>query len=52
MQVHSPVPNHGAIFLGGGLMLHHINTRLSATAVYGDFYRKATTHILRHRDIC
>jgi cell wall-associated NlpC family hydrolase len=52
MQVHSPVPNHGAIFLGGGLMLHHINARLSATAVYGDFYRKATTHILRHRDIC
>jgi cell wall-associated NlpC family hydrolase len=52
MQVHSPVPNHGAIYLGDGLMLHHINTRLSATAVYGDFYRKATTHILRHGDLC
>jgi cell wall-associated NlpC family hydrolase len=52
MQVHSPVPNHGAIYLGDGLMLHHINTRLSGTAVYGDFYRKATTHTLRHRDLC
>jgi cell wall-associated NlpC family hydrolase len=52
MQVHSPVPNHGAVYLGDGLMLHHIDTRLSARAVYGDFYRKATTHILRHGDLC
>jgi cell wall-associated NlpC family hydrolase len=52
MQVHSPVPNHGAVYLGDGMMLHHLGARLSAKAVYGDFWRKATTHILRHGDLC
>jgi len=48
MQIHSPVPNHGAVYLGDGLILHHIDGRLSCIAVYGDFWRKATTHVLRY----
>ena len=48
----SPVPNHGAIYLGDNRILQHLEGRLSARAVYGDYYRKATTHILRHRQSC
>jgi proteasome lid subunit RPN8/RPN11 len=49
IQVASPVPNHGAIFLGDGCILHHQMHRLSSRDVYGGWYRKCTTHILRHR---
>lgn len=49
MQVASSVPNHGAIFLGDGCILHHQMCRLSSKDVYGGWYRKITTHILRHR---
>jgi proteasome lid subunit RPN8/RPN11 len=51
MQINSPVPNHGAVYLGGDRILHHLEGRLSARAVWGDFFRKATTHILRHGQI-
>lgn len=51
MQVGSPVPNHGAIFMGDGTILHHQMNRLSSRDVFGGFYRKATTHILRHKDL-
>ncbi|WP_029311609.1 NlpC/P60 family protein [Acidiphilium angustum] len=27
--VRSPVPNHGAVYVGGGLMIHHVSGRLS-----------------------
>jgi proteasome lid subunit RPN8/RPN11 len=50
-QIHAPVPNHGAIYLGDSRILHHLEGRLSARAVYGDFYQKATTHILRHKEL-
>lgn len=51
LQVNSPVPNHGAICLGGNRLLHHMEGRLSARAAYGDFYRKATAHVLRHKEL-
>jgi proteasome lid subunit RPN8/RPN11 len=49
MQVASPVPNHAAIYLGDGLILHHLQGRLSSRDVYGGYWQKITTHILRHR---
>ncbi len=52
IQVASDVPNHGAIYLGDNRILHHMEGKLSARAVYGEFYRRATTLILRHRDLC
>lgn len=49
MQIASPVPNHAAIYLGDGLILHHLQGRLSSRDVYGGYWRKVTTHVLRYR---
>jgi cell wall-associated NlpC family hydrolase len=49
MQVHSEVPNHAAIYLGDGLILHHLQGRLSSRDVYGGYWQKITTHTLRHQ---
>ncbi|MBL0319633.1 MAG: C40 family peptidase [Alphaproteobacteria bacterium] len=47
MQVKSNVPNHGAIYLGNDQILHHLFNRLSTREVYGGYYKKHTTDILR-----
>lgn len=49
-QIRSPVPNHGAVYLGDGLMLHHLEHRLSAREPVGG-WRKHLTHVLRHRSL-
>lgn len=46
MQVASPVPNHAAVYLGDGLILHHLQGRLSSRDVYGGYWQKVTTHTL------
>jgi cell wall-associated NlpC family hydrolase len=51
MQVASPVPNHAAVYLGDGLILHHLQGRLSSRDVYGGYWQKVTTQVLRHRDL-
>lgn len=48
MQVMSPVPNHGAIYLGDNLILHHVQNRLSCRDVYGGMWKKHTTLMLRY----
>lgn len=48
MQIGSSVPNHAAVYLGDGMILHHLQGRLSSTDVYGGYFQKVTTHILRH----
>ena len=48
MQIASPLPNHGAVLLGDGTMLHHTEGRLSSRDVYGGYWRKVTTHCLRY----
>jgi proteasome lid subunit RPN8/RPN11 len=50
MAISSPTPCHGAIWLDGDVLLHHLYGRLSCREVYGRAYRECTTHILRHRD--
>jgi proteasome lid subunit RPN8/RPN11 len=48
MQVGSPVPNHGAVWLEGDMIVHHMHGRLSSRDVYGGWYRKITVKILRY----
>ena len=33
------------------IILHHCHGRLSSRDVYGGYWRKVTTHVLRHRDL-
>lgn len=48
MQIASPVPNHAAIYLGDGVILQHVAGRLSSRDIYGGYWAKHTTHVLRH----
>lgn len=48
MQAMSPVTNHGAIYLGGNLILQHVMGRLSSRDVWGGAWRKSATHFLRY----
>ena len=50
MTICSSVPNHGALYLGDGLILHHIHGRLSTREVFGGYYLKNTTHYLRYEN--
>lgn len=52
MNVFSPVPNHAAVYLGEGVILQHLQGRLSGREVYGGYYRKVATHFLRHERLC
>lgn len=48
MCIYSEVPNHGAIYLGDGLILHHVQNRLSTRDVYGGYWLKNTYGFLRY----
>lgn len=48
MQTASRVPNHGAVYLGDNVILHHVHGRLAGREVYGGYWRRVTTHVLRH----
>jgi proteasome lid subunit RPN8/RPN11 len=49
MQVLANVPNHGAIYLENDIILHHLYNRLSCREVFGGYYRKHCTHVLRYK---
>ena len=49
MQIHSKTVNHAAIYLGNGVMLHHLMKRLSCREVYGGYFQKNTRLVIRHR---
>jgi len=51
MQVGASVPNHGAIYLGNNIILHHVANRESCKAVYGGFWEKNTWGLLRHQSL-
>lgn len=48
MQIGSPVPNHAAVYLGDNMILHHLQGRLSSRDIWGGYWQKHTTHILRY----
>jgi len=50
MRINSPVPNHGAIYLGDGVILHHVHGRLSTRDVFGGYWLKNTACFLRYAD--
>lgn len=51
MNIRSKVPNHAAVYLGNGQMLHHLHGKLSRTEPYGGMWSERTIYIVRHRDI-
>lgn len=51
MQVAAPVPNHAGVIDADGFLLHHCHGRLSSRDVYGGYWRKVTTLVLRHRSL-
>lgn len=48
MQLLSDKPNHAAVFLAGGRIIHHLPNRLSKIDVYGGFWEKCTHSVWRH----
>lgn len=48
MQIKADVPNHGAIWLAGDVLLQHLCGRLSGRDVYGGYWRKHATHFLHY----
>ena len=51
MQLSADEPNHAAIIIDGGMILHHVQGRLSCRDIYGGYWRQITRHILRHRNL-
>lgn len=51
MQVGSTVPNHGAIWLGDGTILHHQMDRLSSRDVFGGWFKKIHVCTYRHEKV-
>jgi proteasome lid subunit RPN8/RPN11 len=51
MQIRSRVPNHTAVYLGDGNMLHHAYNRLSSRDVYGGYWQETTVLMLRHQEL-
>ena len=50
MTIGSSVPNHGALYLGNGVILHHIQNRLSTREVFGGYWLKNTTGYYRYEN--
>ena len=51
IQMASPVPNHAAVYIDNNMILQHVHGRLSSRDVYGGYWRKSTTHVLRHESL-
>lgn len=51
MQIRSSnqVANHVAVYLGDGLMLHHLYGRLSSRDIYGGYWRDVTRYVMRYK---
>lgn len=45
------IPNHAAIYLGDGKILHHRYGKLSQVHPYSGAMRNRTTGIIRHKDV-
>lgn len=51
MNVRSKVPNHAAVYLGNGTILHHLHGRLSREESYGGYWAERTVYVVRHKDM-
>ncbi|MDE9553068.1 C40 family peptidase [Xenorhabdus bovienii] len=48
MQVQANEPNHAGIYIGDGLMLHHMHGQLSNRVSYSGYWQERTVMMLRH----
>lgn len=48
MAIQSPVPNHAAVYIGNGMIVHHLHSRLSCREPLNGFHMKQITHYLRY----
>lgn len=44
----SAMPTHGAVYLGDGMIIHHVQNRLSSREIYGGIWQKNTVGALRY----
>lgn len=44
----SAMPTHGAVYLGDGMILHHVQNRLSSRELYGGIWQQNTVGALRY----
>lgn len=51
MALRSSVANHGAVYLGQGVILHHVMGRKSTQEQYLGFWPRITRAIVRHRTL-
>lgn len=51
MAIQSTVPNHAAIYLGNGKILHHFYGRKSTIENYWRLWKNTTTGVIRHKDL-
>ena len=49
-QLAAPVPDHGAVWLPGDRILHHLEGRLSSRDALSGFFRERLVEVLRHAD--
>jgi Predicted metal-dependent protease of the PAD1/JAB1 superfamily len=49
MQIRSPVANHAGVYIGDGMMLHHLTNRLSSRELYDGYFQENTRMILRRK---
>jgi len=50
MQLQGCLPNHAAVYLEGGLMIHQTFNTISLQEQYGHYWRKNTICVLRHEN--
>lgn len=50
MQLRAKKMNHAAVYLGDGLILHHVQDRLSSRDVYGGYWQEVTRMVVRKGD--
>lgn len=50
MQIRAAVPNHGAVYIGDGMILHHPVGHLSRRDVYVGMWVECTVSIWRHKN--
>nr|WP_099108313.1 C40 family peptidase [Xenorhabdus sp. KJ12.1] len=51
MQVQAREPNHAGVYLGDGLMLHHMYGQLSNRVSYSGYWQERTIVILRYTEL-
>jgi len=51
MQIGAPSPNHAGVLTEDGCFYQHLMDRLSEKTIYGGYWAKITTKVLRHKTL-